>query len=229
MTTAKPALLLAGGRPKNPEDTVRTLSRALGESGREKPSVAYLGVASGDSLIFYSAMKALLKKAGAGDVTMPRVAKKTPDTGEARRLLETADVIFLSGGEVEDGMDWLNRHGLSEFLKDLYGAGKLFVGMSAGSIMMGAHWVRWEDEDDDSTASLFDCLGLIPATFDTHAEDEDWKELKTALRLMGPGSRGYGIPRDGMISADSMGTLVNLEKALLCYVNMDGQIERETC
>jgi hypothetical protein len=92
--------------------------------------------------------------------------------------------------------------------------------------MMGKHWVHWDDENNDDTARLFDCLGFIPAVFDTHAEDEDCKELKTALRLLGPGARGYGIPRDGMISADGLGTLVNLEKELLVYENHDGSIER---
>jgi peptidase E len=226
MSAAKPAFLLAGGRPRDPSNTIRALSRALGESGKAKPRVAYLGVASGDNLLFFNAVKALLKKAGAGDVVMPRLAKAGADLAEAKKILEAADVVFITGGEVEDGMVWLNRHGLADFVRELYSRGKLFLGMSAGSIMMGAHWVRWEDEDNDDTASLFDCLGIIPATFDTHAEDEDWKELKAALKLMGPGARGYGIPRDGMISADSMGTLVNLEKELLCYVNNGGHIER---
>jgi peptidase E len=227
MSAERPALLLAGGRPRDPSGTIRTLSRALQECLVQKPKVAYIGTASGDSVIFFNMIKSLLKKAGAAEVSLVRLAKEGADASAAKRTLERSDIIFISGGEVEDGMQWLERHDLVGFLKDLYRRGKLFLGMSAGSIMMGAHWVHWDDETDDNTASLFDCLNLIPCVFDTHAEDEDWKELKTALRLMGPGARGYGIPRDGMISADSGGNLVNMEKELLVYVNRDGTIEQE--
>ena len=226
MIGSKPAYLLAGGRPRDPSDTIRALTRALSDSGSVKPRVAYLGTASGDNVLFFNAVKAMLKKAGASSVVMPRLAKAAADIDEAKKILESADVVFISGGEVEDGMNWLVRHGLVEYMRELYGSGKLFVGMSAGSIMMGRLWVRWEDPDDDGTSELFDCLGIIPAVFDTHAEDEDWKELKAALKLLGPGAVGYGIPRDGMISADALGTFVNLEKELLYYRNDGGRIER---
>lgn len=227
MNGLNPMFLLAGGRPRSASGMVACLRRALSECGKQKPRVAYVGTASGDNALFFSAMKALLREAGAGEVNMVRLAKPNADAGAARKRMETADVIFLSGGEVEDGMNGLVRHGLAGYMKELFGQGKRFVGLSAGSIMMGSRWVRWGKEGDDSTASLFDCLGLVPEMFDTHAEDEGWKELKAALRLMGPGARGYGIPRDGMICADSEGNLANLEKGLLCFVNDGGQVRRE--
>jgi hypothetical protein len=89
--------------------------------------------------------------------------------------------------------------------------------------MLGARWVRWDVPDDDNTAELFDCLGIIPVTFDTHAEDEDWIELKTVLRLSGDGSRGYGLPRGGIISADSAGRLVNMEREYLTFTYTNGE------
>lgn len=226
MSQEKPIILLAGGPSRNPSGMVTCLSRALRECGNEKPKVAYVGTASKANVLFFNAIKALLKGAGAGEVTLLRLAKPGADIKAAKEALAAADAVFFSGGEVDDGMNGLIQHGLTAFLKELYGQGKLFIGVSAGSIMMGTHWVRWQNPEDDGTAELFDCLGLVPTIFDTHAEDEDWKELKTALRLMGPGARGYGIPRDGMISADSQGRLTYLEKELLCYINNNGQVQR---
>jgi peptidase E len=228
MNNPRPVLLLAGGGSHDPKNLVHAFERVFQECPAPKPRIAYLGVASKDNLFFYKAVKSLLKQAGAAEVTLLHLAKSGADVNAAKRVLESADAIFISGGEVEDGMCLLMQHGLVAFLKDLYCKGKLFFGMSAGSIMMGSHWVRWENPKDDASAELFDCLGLVPAIFDTHAEDEDWKELKTALQLMGPGARGYGIPSDGMISADSQGRLVNLAKALLCYINNNGQVQRES-
>ncbi|MCL1805845.1 MAG: Type 1 glutamine amidotransferase-like domain-containing protein [Clostridiales bacterium] len=220
-----PAYLLAGGRPQSEDSMSRMLTQAYGDT--PKPRVAYIGTANGDNPAFYAMMKLLLMKAGAKQVANVRLAKEKADVAKAKKALESADVIFLSGGEVEDGMIWLKKHGLVEYLRELYRQGKQFVGVSAGTIMLGEYWVRWEDEDDDDTASLFTCLGFVPATFDVHGEGEDWKELKTALKLMGHGARGYGVPRGGMVSGDSRGELVNMEKSLLTFVNDNGQIRLE--
>ena len=225
MSETKPLYLLAGGSFGNPRSMLPQLKRALGECG-DKPRVAYIGTASGDNMIFYSMMKSLLKEAGAAKTYMVKLAKNNINLPAARQSLKDADAIFISGGEVDDGMRWLNTHRLVDFLRELYGRGKLFFGLSAGSIMMGAHWVRWEDPKDDLTAGLFDCLGFVPTTLDTHAEDEDWKELKMALRLQGPGAIGYGIPKGGMVVADSTGSL-NAEIPLIRFVDKDGTIERE--
>jgi len=120
-------------------------------------------------------------KAGAGKVTLVPIAGKCADTGAAKQMLSDADCIFLSGGEVEDGTVSLKKDGLDIFLTELYNSGKPFFEVSAGCIMMGSNWVRWDVENDDSTASLFDCLNFVPMTFDTHCENEDWKELPAAL------------------------------------------------
>jgi peptidase E len=224
MNEIKPIFCLAGGGFRNPGGMVSQLTHALHECGSQEPRVAYVGTANGDSEPFFMAMKALLKQAGASEVHLVRLAKPKADIPAAKEALETADAIFLSGGEVEDGMRWLERHGLVEYLKDLRSQGKFFFGVSAGSIMMGAHWVRWDDPDDDSTAGLFDCLGFIPTTFDTHAEDEDWKELKMALKLQGPGAFGYGIPRGGLLRVESNGKMESLVETLLYFVNDNGQV-----
>ena len=221
----KPAVLLAGGRPSNAVDTARLLSHAYGVV--EKPLVAYIGAASGDSLVFHKMMKSTLMKAGAGKVVFVRLAKDKVNVDAAKKVLSSADVIYFSGGEVEDGINWLKKHGLVDYIKELYNEGKQMVGVSAGAIMLGSHWVRWDDPKDDTTAELFDCLGIVPEIFDTHAEDEDWIELKTALKLMGEGAKGYGLPAGGAISADKTGKLVNLEKEYLTFINEKGEVRRK--
>ena len=221
-----PAYLIAGGRPRDPGTMIRQLSHALGQCKKEKPRVAYIGTANQDSEVFFEAMKLLILGAGAGEVKLLHLARENADVRSAKEFLQSSDAVFLSGGEVEDGINWLVRHHLTAFLKDLYAEGKLFIGVSAGSIMMGSHWVHWDVPEDNTTARLFDCLGFIPTVFDTHAEDENWVELITALTLLDPGAQGYGIPSGGMISANSQGRLVSLEKELLCFVNHGGQVQR---
>jgi peptidase E len=226
MSPAKPAILLAGGQPRSPAALTAALSQALAAVGQAKPRVAYIGTANQDSMPFFTMIKALLQGAGAGQVDLVKLARRGASVAEAQSILSAADVIFLSGGEVEDGIAGLAKAGLVPMLHDLFSQGRLFIGVSAGSIMMGSHWVRWAKPDDDVTAELFPCLGLVPAVFDTHAEDEDWHELKTALRLLGPGSQGYGIPSGGVISASGQGELTNQIGRLLVFANIGGQVQR---
>ena len=217
-----PAFLLAGGRPRDEEQMTRLLSRAF--SAIKSPQVAYIGVANGDSLPFFEMMEFSLMNAGAKQVDLVPLAQADVNVEAVKQTLQSADVIFLAGGDVDVGMDWLNQHQLTGFLKDLFQGGKLFAGVSAGTIMMGSHWVKWAVKGDDTTAELFDCLGFTPRLFDVHGEVEDWSDLKVALRLMGNGARGYAIPHGGLITADSSGTLTNLEKTYFVYLNDDGQI-----
>ena len=216
---SNPALLIAGGRPINETAVKSVLAAEL--KNFEKPKVAYIGAANGDSAGFFETMRTFLLQAGASEVNFVRLAGGDTDTDAAVKTLSCADAVFLSGGEVEDGIKHIDRHGLAGLLRNLYGAGKKFIGISAGAIMLGDCWVRWDTPGDDDTAELFKCLGIIPHIFDTHAEDEDWIELKTALKLMGDDSTGIGIPRGGVIRAGCDGKIANLIDEYLTFTYMN--------
>jgi len=204
-----PALLMAGGRGTDSLKMSDLMAEVLREISR--PQVVYIGTANDDNWPFFLMLKSQIIKAGASTVKMLKLARAKVDLTAARKALTAADVIFISGGEVEDGMVWLKRHGLVELLRELYAAGKPFIGVSAGTIMLGRYWVHWDVEGDDSTASLFDCLGISPLTYDTHSEGEDWVELKCALRLMGEGAQGFALPSGCAVRTTSQGDLVNLD------------------
>ena len=209
--TTQPAdiFLIAGdpgnrGRGKDP-----LLARVLALAGLERPAVAYVGAASNDNRIFFLWIASLLKKAGAGSVRLAALASPRADLAKARHLLLAADLVFVSGGDVEHGMRLLEQKGMDAFLKKLHHEGKPFIGMSAGSIMLARSWVRWTDPDSDSTAEAFPCLGLAPLLCDTHAEKEDWEELKVLLALSGAAS-GYGIPAGAALHVAGDGSLAAL-------------------
>lgn len=189
-----PIYLLAGrpGGRRGGADPL--LVRALASAGVANPKVAYIGAASDDSRSFFLMLAEHLRLCGAGSVTLAPLAGRRAAVDKARAVLEAADVIFVSGGDVEAGMAVLAERQIVPYLRGLYEAGKPFVGISAGSIMLGQQWVRWNDPDDDGSASLFPCMGLAPLTCDTHGEADGWEELRALLRLSPEGTVGYGIP-----------------------------------
>jgi peptidase E len=166
------------------------------EIGKLKPRVAYIGTASGDDRSFFEAMRALLKASGAGEVELAPLCGETENAAaEARRVVAQADAIFVSGGDVAEGMDVLRaRKGMIACLRERFASGVPFMGLSAGSIMLARGWVRWAEEDADaSEGTLFDCLGFAPIYCDVHGEADDWDELKTLLRLLPDQAAGYAI------------------------------------
>ena len=227
MNNRKPLYLLAGGREGSTKSTNQIVQEVFREIGNMSPNIAYVGVASGDNRIFYQFISNMIKKVGACKVNRVLICSPKADLSKAKGTLESADAIFISGGDVEMGIQVLEEKNMAIFLKGLYEQGKLFFGASAGSIMLAREWVRWKNPNDDSTAELFPCLGLAPIICDTHAEDADWAELKMALKLSKDNVQGYGIPAKACLKVYPDGRIEALGDAITQYVQHSGQVERQ--
>jgi dipeptidase E len=217
-------VLMAGGKDSSGPEGQTLLAGIFSLLGLQEPAVAYVGAASRDNRVFFMWIKNMLRKAGAGAVSLAALASRRADPAKARSLLQEADIVFVSGGDVEAGMRVLERTGADSWLKELHRAGKPFIGVSAGSIMLAQSWVRWPDAGDDASAETFPCLGLAPLLCDTHAEKEGWEELKTLLRLSGR-ETGYGIPAGAALRVKADGSLAALGEPLPRFQFRDGRLQ----
>lgn len=194
---------LIGGGPGALLATRRHIQDAVAATGVAKPLVAYVGVASNDNVGFMKMLSAAFLGTGAR-VRMAKLARKSANVANARALLGDADVVFMSGGDVDHGMRLLDERGVSDDLRKLAAAGKPFVGISAGSILLGQHWVRFPD-DDDAKAEPFACLGIAPLSMDAHSEDDGWSELRVLVQQLarhGHEPKGYGVPSKGCLRVE---------------------------
>jgi len=189
----KPVFLLAGGRPRGRDTTDQLIRAVLDESGKDSPTIAYTGTASGDDGSFFSRMAGMLKTSGAGKITHAVIAPGNADLDKARDILNKADIIFVGGGDVDGGMRVLKKKNMLPFLQGIYEQGKPFFGTSAGAIMLAKEWVRWPDPDDTDSSELFPCLNFAPVICDCHDEEGGWQELIAALELKETGTIGYGL------------------------------------
>ena len=226
MSNLKPVYLLAGGRPRNPAAFNPLFQAVFEESGKTSPTIAYLGAASDDSKAFYLMMAAALKGAGAGKVKLAALASRKADVNKAKDILESSDIVYVSGGDVEHGMQVLSDKNLTDFIVGLYKQGKPFFGISAGSIMLAKEWIRWPNPDDDNTAEIFPCLGIAPVLCDTHGEADGWEELQALLKLEKDGAIGYGIVSGTAIKVFPDGKIEALSGAIHQYQKRSGQVER---
>ena len=190
------------------------------------PSVAYVGSANGDDGAFYDRMASMLKQSHKCRVLHAVTATKNADFDRALEVMRSADAVFVSGGDVEAGMEVLESGGVMGAFREFYEGGKLLFGVSAGSIMLAREWVRWTNPDDDSSAELFPCLGVAPVLCDTHGEGDDWEELKAAVRLKSCGSLGYGITSGSCLKVTPEGTLSSLGGPISVFKRATSSVTR---
>jgi len=221
-----PVYLLAGGPHSRRTQKDPLLTRAIAAGGVIEPSIAYIGAASGDDKSFFTMISNYMRNCGAGEVVLAELASKRAKIDKTRSILESADMVFVSGGDVEEGMEVLGERKILPFLRELYESGKPFFGLSAGSIMLAREWIVWDDPNDDSTSSTFPCMAFAPVLCDTHSEDEGWEELRALLLISPDGTSGYGIPTGAGLCVYPDGTLEALGDPVNCFAKIAGAVKR---
>ena len=212
MSARRATTLIAGKFGSRHFGTKPYLKDALKRTGKDKPLVLYVGVASGDDPTFGTALSALMTAAGAGRVVWPKLAGRRKQSSQMRQALADVDLVFVGGGDVEAGMDLLRGAGLVDDFHAAADRGAVFAAMSAGSIMLGKRWIRWPSEDaGDDEAETYECIGLVPIALDTHGEGDAWKEARSyaavRARELGKKARAYGVPSGGALVIDDKGRI----------------------
>ena len=226
MSTLKPVLLLAGGRPRNPQTFNPLFQEVFKTSGKTRPTIAYVGAASDENKAFFLMMAAMLKGVGAGKITQVILTPAKVDIKKVQDILESADIVYISGGDVEHGMRVVQGKKMVDFLVGLYRQGKPFFGVSAGSIMLAKEWIRWRDPEDDTTAEVFPCLGIAPVICDTHGEQDGWEELQALLALEKENTIGYGIVSGTAMKVYPDGKIEARGGAVHQYAKRNGAVKR---
>ncbi len=220
-----PVYLLAGGNSsrKKTESLIRfTLHRM---TKKNNPRIAYIGTASKDNQVFLKNMSEFFRKTASATTQLVPLSQKNDSTQRAKEILSDTDIIFLGGGDVEAGIQVLNERRLDVFLRKLHKQGMPFLGISAGSIMLCKEWVHWNNRSLGKTVHLFPCLGIVDILCDTHDENADWEELKSALMLEKNGKCGYGIPADAAICAEK-NKIVAFGRNVFCFQRHGESIKR---
>jgi peptidase E len=204
--------LIAGERGSRHFGTKPYLSQALSLTRQAGPTALYVGAASGDDPSFGEALCALLTAAGAGEVLWPKLTGKRRELAAARAALETVDFVFVGGGDVEAGIEALQRADLIAAVTAAAKRGAVFAGMSAGAIMLGERWVRWPRGDaGDDEAETYECLGVARCSLDTHGEADDWAETRAFVavraRELKRKAKAYAVPSGGALVVTAGGTI----------------------
>lgn len=188
MSALKPIYLLADSRLLFfMENGAPLLKRVRDAIDRERPRAAYVGAANGDDPAHYSIFEAAMDLAGVKDRRMIRVTYPP----EEAAFLQSADVILLAGGDVARGWQAMGASGITQTVRDRYAEGAVLMGVSAGATLLGE---KASNGDDSERLDIFDALGFLPWTVDTHDESNGWRRLRRVVSESGGGVRGLGLP-----------------------------------
>ena len=165
--------------------------RKILDNGKKKGDIkaVYIGASNGDEPKFYDIFIAAMAQIG---ITNCRMIPSKP-TSKDKNFLEKADLILLSGGDVDKGLIIIKKNGLDEIILERYHQGAVLMGVSAGAVQLGLKGWRLSKEEH---YFLLDALKIVPYIIDVH-DDEDWSKLNQAVNESGKYTKGFGIPSGG--------------------------------
>jgi peptidase E len=153
---------------------------------RDQLKAAYIGASNGDDPNFYEIFVSAMEGVGVVDCRMIPSAVSEADM----EFLNSADVILLSGGDVEAGWRVFLNNGLSEHIIRRYYEGASLIGVSAGAVQLGLCGLA-------ADGSLIATFKVVPFIIGAHEESDNWKTARELLRLSGPGKTAIGLPAGG--------------------------------
>jgi cyanophycinase len=202
----KPLYLLADSQllfVKGGGDSLAERIRADLDSSN--PKAAYIGASNGDQPEFYSLFQAAMESMG---ISNCRLVPSQPSR-EDISFLENAELIVLSGGDVERGWQVFEQNGLKELVPRKRFDGAVLMGVSAGAVQLGLGCLS-----NAAQPKSLDMFRFAPFYVGAHDEENDWWDLRALVNLSQADTRAIGIPAGGGAVYQSDGTLEPIRKHL---------------
>jgi cyanophycinase len=213
----KPLYLLADSQLffwKSDNDSLAERLRA--DLDTSSPTAAYIGASNGDQPEFYSLFQAAMESMKISDC---RLVPSQPSR-EDILFIEDADLIVLSGGDVERGWQAFEQNGLKELLPRKRFDGATLMGVSAGAVQLGLGCLS-----TSAQPKQIDMFRFAPFYIGAHDEENDWFDLHALVALSQPDARAMGLPAGGGAVYYPDGTLEPLRKPLIEIVKENSKIK----
>lgn len=99
------------------------------------------------------------------------------DPALLKHKLEVVDIIYINGGNTFYLLEWVRKSGLAKYLEELINNGKIYIGVSAGSILVcpSIELAGWDPGWDKNINNLRDTTGIniVPFAVSPHFTEEE--------------------------------------------------------
>ncbi len=216
----KPLYLLADSQLLFLKEEERLFTERIREDlDSPEPKAAYLGASNGDEPTFYSIFEAAMELIGISERRMIPARPSNDDLA----FLQSADLVLLAGGNVEQGWRAFEQNGVKELISRRRYDGVVLVGISAGAVQLGLG-AMVEPVAESSAVKRSDLFRFAPFYIGAHEEQEEWWNLKLLVNSSQVDARGIGIPAGGGAVYSSDGSLEPIRKPLIEFLKEDGQL-----
>ena len=155
---------------QKPIETMTIDKKIIELTGKEHPTLVFIGAASGDDPKYITAVRNHFeKRLGCHVIDLALTPKN--DLGNIQDVINHADIIYVGGGSPTKLMNALNKTGTGELLKGAYNKGVIMSGNSAGGCVWFATYDNEDEEDFDGTVNTLKLkpgLGLVKGYFVPH-------------------------------------------------------------
>lgn len=103
---------------------------------------------------------------------------------EVRTELDNTDIVFVSGGNTFYLLEKVKQSGFDKVVKDFISKGKIYIGSSAGSVILGPNIEPMKYLDDSSkapTLSDYSGLELIDFIVLPHSDNKNYDKMYKEL------------------------------------------------
>ena len=167
----------------------------------QRPRLCYLGTAGGDDPSWIARVYGAF--AGSAVRTSHLSLFTMPNVPDARAHLLAQDVIWVGGGSVANLLAVWRVHGLDEILREVWEAGVVLAGVSAGSLCW--HVGGTTDSYGPDLRPVTNGLGLIPTSNGVHHDSEEQRR-PLYHRLVADGTLPGGHATDDGVGLVYRGT-----------------------
>lgn len=231
----KKLVLIGGGdvgRGNTSYETDAIDKKVVELTDKVNPNFLFIGLASSFSDSYYDTMKKIYKDLGC---TCAYLKKKNilNNRDIVEKKISAADIIYFCGGDTIKLVNDLKEYDLVSLLKKVYDNGTIFVGMSAGAIMLSKEGysdsLKLRDEADKYT--FVEGLDFINIAICPHYSNVIGKKEELKEDLKGTDKKVYSLDNGtALISIDnniSFISSINKSNAYLVYYSKDGYEEEK--
>jgi dipeptidase E len=195
-------IIAMGGGSISSKDYRTDLDReVIRLSGKRSPRVLFIPTASTDSSKYIEVFRALYEKRLKCPVDVLRLYPTPPIKREIDRLIGTADVIYVGGGNTLKMIARWKYTGVDVFLRRAYQQDKVLCGPSAGAIAWFAygHSDSRKFRNPQATYIRVSALGFIPALLCPHFDTEPKRQLSLKRMLKKKGGVALAVDEHAAI------------------------------
>ena len=190
-------IIAIGGGDVGAGETLAIDRRFVSLVDKERPRLLFIPTATDDNEDYVAQVESAYRDRLGCEVDVLRLCSDDKWLPTIVRKLDSADLIYVGGGNTKAMLEKWRELGVDRELRRLVSTGKPVGGVSAGAICWfrvgNSDWPAYEQIPDMLTARL-DCLGFVDLVLCPHTKNESFR-LDEFTRMMA-GETGVGVGLD---------------------------------